>query len=117
MKRFLVNLWEQTAEAFTERKGFVILLFFFNYFTMAWHLALADDIYRAFAYGCVLLLFIVILAALLRRLLPPKWKGRARKALLAVSVVPFVVESFVMYTYKALLGAGILLFAAPLTSA
>lgn len=107
MKRFFTNLWEGIAQSFTEHKGFIFLLFFFNYFTMAWFLSLSDEIYEAFEYGCVLLLFIVLLAALLHRALNPKWRTRTEKALLFVCCVPFVIESFVMYNYKALIGAGI----------
>ena len=107
IKNAFLRFWEATEETFVEHTGFLFLLFFFNYFTMAWSLLLKQEILLALEYGLALFLCLVLFTALLRRFLRPAWLPHVKTALLAVSVLLFVIESFVMYTYEALIGAGI----------
>ena len=107
VKKASLRLWEAIEETFAEYTGFLFLLFFFNYFTMAWSLLLKQEILLAVECGLALFFCFVLLTAVLRRFLSEAWLSRVKVALLAVSCLLFVVESFVMYTYKALIGAGI----------
>ena len=66
-----------------------------------------QEILLAVECGLALFFCFVLLTAVLRRFLSEAWLSRVKVALLAVSCLLFVVESFVMYTYKALIGAGI----------
>ena len=104
-----LNIWDAIEQTFIEHTGFIFLLFFLNYFTMAWSLLLIRDEWLALEYGCVLFLGILLLTALLRRFLreKAKWFRRVQGLLFLASFLPFPVEVFVMYTYKALIGAGI----------
>ena len=87
---------------------FMVTLFFMNYFTMAWSLLNANKTEVMIGYGFTLLLTAVLLTALLQLLCKP-WLVRLAKAgLLFICSVPFLVECFVMYNYKALLGVGII---------
>ena len=102
-----LRLWEAIEQTFTEHTGFLFLLFFFNYFTMAWSLLLKQEILLTLGYGLALFFCFVLLMAVLRRFLSGVWISRVKTALLIVSVLMFGMESFVMYTYEALIGAGI----------
>ena len=107
IKNASLRLWEAIEQTFTEHTGFLFLLFFFNYFTMAWSLLLKQEILLTLGYGLALFFCFVLLMAVLRRFLSGVWISRVKTALLIVSVLMFVMESFVMYTYEALIGAGI----------
>ncbi len=107
IKNASLRLWEAIEQTFTEHTGFLFLLFFFNYFTMAWSLLLKQEILLTLGYGLALFFCFVLLMAVLRRFLSGVWISRVKTALLIVSVLMFGMESFVMYTYEALIGAGI----------
>ncbi|MBR1759645.1 MAG: phosphoethanolamine transferase [Schwartzia sp.] len=106
-KKAALRLWEAIEQTFVEHTGFLLLFIFLNYFTMAWSLLLIREEWLALEYGCVLFLAGLLLTALLRRFLRPRWLTWAKRLLLFVSFLPFPAEVFVMYTYKALIGAGI----------
>ena len=101
------RLWEAIEETFAEHTGFLFLLFFLNYFTMAWSLALKGELLLLVSCGLALFFCFVLLTAALRRLLSDAWLSRVKTVMLFVSFLMFVMESFVMHTYKALIGAGI----------
>ena len=101
------RLWEAIEETFAEHTGFLFLLFFLNYFTMAWSLALKGELLLLVSSGLALFFCFVLLTAALRRLLSDAWLSRVKTVMLFVSFLMFVMESFVMHTYKALIGAGI----------
>ncbi len=107
IKNASLRLWEAVENTFIEHTGFLFLLFFFNYFTMAWSLSLKQEYLLALEYGLALFFCLLLFTALLRRFLSPVWLSRVKAVLLAVSLLLFAVESFVMYTYEALIGAGI----------
>ncbi|MCR5029974.1 MAG: lipid A phosphoethanolamine transferase [Selenomonadaceae bacterium] len=107
IKNASLRLWEAIEQTFTEHTGFLFLLFFFNYFTMVWSLLLKQEILLTLGYGLALFFCFVLLMAVLRRFLSGVWISRVKTALLIVSILMFGMESFVMYTYEALIGAGI----------
>ena len=107
IKNASLRLWEAIEETFVEHTGFLFLLFFFNYFTMTWSLALKGEVVFWASCGLALFFCFVLLTVALRRVLSDVWFSRVKMALLVVSFLLFVVESFVMHTYKALIGAGI----------
>ena len=105
IKNASLRLWEAIEKTFAEHTGFLFLLFFFNYFTMAWSLALKGELALLVSCGLALFFCFVLLTAALRRFLSDAWLSRVKTAFLAVSFLFFVVESFVMHTYQALIGA------------
>ena len=107
IKQTALNFWEAIEQTFVENTRFLFSLFFLNYFTMAWSLLLSNEEWLALQYGCILFFAVVLLTAFLWRILSPLWLGRVQWILLFISVLPFPVEIFVMHTYKALIGAGI----------
>ena len=107
IKKASLRLWEAIEETFVEHTGFLFLFFFFNYFTVAWSLALKQEWLLMLEYGLALFLCLVLFTTLLRRFLRPVWLERVKTALLVISFLMLVMESFVMYTYEALIGAGI----------
>ncbi len=104
-QRFLENL----QRCFRNNTGFMTVLFILNFFTLAWSLLLAGSWPLLWEYGAVLALCIFFGTVLLDRLLArrPSWLKWAKKTLLLLCLVPFVVECFVMHNYRALIGAGI----------
>lgn len=101
--------WERIRCCFSENSGFIWLLFGLNYFTLAWSLAAANDDWRLVEYGSALFLVIFLLTIALRvvfRSHPIAFR-RVKGGLLLISLLPFLVEFFVMYSYGALIGAGI----------
>ena len=102
--------WEGVRRCFSENSGFIWLLFGLNYFTLAWSLIEAEEDWRLAEYGSALFLAIFLLTialyALLRR--HPAAFRRVKTALLLISFLPFLLEVFVMYSYGALIGAGII---------
>ena len=74
---------------------------------MAWSLALKGELLLLVSCGLALFFCFVLLTAALRRLLSDAWLSRVKTVMLFVSFLMFVMESFVMHTYKALIGAGI----------
>ena len=107
VKKASLRFWEAIEQTFSEHTGFLFALFFLNYFTMAWSQALKDEYGFLISCGLALFFCFVLLTAALRRFLSDAWLSRVKAALLAVSFLLCVVESFVMYTYQALIGAGI----------
>ena len=101
--------WERIRCCFSENSDFIWLLFGLNYFTLAWSLAAANDDWRLVEYGSALFLVIFLLTIALRvvfRSHPIAFR-RVKGGLLLISLLPFLVEFFVMYSYGALIGAGI----------
>ena len=107
IKNAFLRLWGAIEQTFAEHTVFLFLLFFFNYFTMAWSLLLKHEFLLTLECALALFFCIVLLTALLRRFLPPVWMERVKHVLLVISFIPLVAETFVLYTYKALIGAGI----------
>ncbi len=107
VKNAFLRLWEAVECTFNEHTGFLALFFFFNYCTTAWSLFLLRELLLAAECGFALFFCILLLTALFRRLLSEKWLGRLKVLLLLIAFPPFLAEMFVMYTYKALIGAGI----------
>lgn len=105
----LMVWWERIRCCFSENSGFIWLLFSLNYFTLAWSLIAANDDWRLAEYGSALFLAVFFLTVVLSALLRghPIAFGRMKGGLLIVSLPPFIVEVFVMYSYGALIGAGI----------
>ena len=100
---------EWMQRCFSKNSGFIWLLFIFNYFTLGWSLLAADDVWLFFAYAGALFLAILLLTVGLQFLLRshPIAFRRIRLGLLFFSLPPFLVELFVMHSYGALIGAGI----------
>jgi len=100
---------EWMQRCFSKNSGFIWLLFIFNYFTLGWSLLAADDVWLFFAYAGALFLAILLLTVGLQFLLRshPIAFRRVRLGLLFFSLPPFLVELFVMHSYGALIGAGI----------
>lgn len=107
IKKASLRLWEAIEQTFAENTGFLFLLFFLNYFTMAWSQALRGEYVFLASCGLALFFCFVLLTAALRHFLSDTWFSRVKAVLLVGSFLLCVVESFVMYTYKALIGAGI----------
>ena len=107
IKNAFLRLWGAIEQTFAEHTVFLFLLFFFNYFTMAWSLLLKHEFLLTLECALALFFCIVLLTALFRRFLPPVWMERVKRVLLVISFIPLVAETFVIYTYKALIGAGI----------
>lgn len=95
-------------QRFYRENGLFILVFFLlNYFTMAWSLINEDKIEVMIGYGFTLFLGASCVAGLLCLLQKPLLVRIAKWALVIVCFVPFFIESFVMYNYKALIGTGV----------
>ena len=107
IKNAFLRLWNAIERVFVEHTGFLFLFFFCNYFTMACSLLLKQEILLTLEYGLALFFCLVLFMVLLHRFFSAKWLGRMKCVLLAVSALLLMVESFVLYTYKALIGAGI----------
>ena len=105
----LQDWWERIRRCFSENSGFIWLFFVLSYFTLAWSLLAAGEDWRLMEYGSALFLaiflFTVTLGVLLRD--HPMAFQRLKDGLLIVSLLPFLLEFFVMYSYGALIGAGI----------
>lgn len=102
-----VMAWAQRC--LSRNSGFMLLFFGLNYFTLAWSLVLAQEYLLLWAYGNALFLAIFLLTGLLDFFLrnyPRVFQGVKYGALL-LAFVPFIVEFFVMYSYQALIGAGV----------
>ena len=103
-----LKLWGRVQRCFTQNSGFILLFFIFNYFTMAWSLAHQRQLTLLVESAATLLLATMIFAAVLQKLVPKKILPYVKKVILFLCFIPFVVELFVMYNYKALIGAGII---------
>lgn len=101
--------WERIRRCFCENSGFIWLFFILNYFTLAWSLLAAGEDWRLMEYGSALFLAIFLLTVTWGVLLRdhPMAFQRLKDGLLIVSLLPFLLEFFVMYSYGALIGAGI----------
>lgn len=93
---------------FRQNTGFIFGMFLMNYFTMAWSLMNADKIEVMIGYGFTVFLAVFCLAALLRLLRRPLLVRSVKALLLVACFIPFFIESFAMYNYKALIGVGII---------
>lgn len=94
-------------DIFWGNKGFLILFFLMNYITMAWSLINANKIEVMVGYGCTLFLASFLITMFLQLLYKPFVKRLVKSFLLVISFIPFFIETFAMYNYKALIGAGI----------
>lgn len=101
--------WEWIRRCFSENSGFIWILFLLNYVTLAWSLLAAGDDWHFMEYGSALFLAIFALTLALHAILHerPVTFRRLKGGLLLLSFLPFVVEFFVMYSYGALIGVGI----------
>jgi len=106
-KMKLLRFAGRTQRMFQKNARFIAAFFLLNYITMAWSLLNADKIEVGIGYGFTLLLGSVCVTALLQLFYNPVLKRLAKTVLLLVSAVPFAIEFFAMYNYKALIGAGI----------
>ncbi len=107
-KRMILRGIGHLQQLFQKNGVFIGTFFFVNYFTMAWSLLDTNKLEVMIGYGFTLFLLIVCLTAVLQ-LLAKTWFIRLIKTILfVVCSVPFLIESFVMYNYKALLGVGII---------
>ena len=93
---------------FRRNAGFILLFFIINYITMAWSLAEADKIEVMVGYGFTLFFATLILTALLRFLRYDLLIRCTKILLIVVCIIPFFLEGFVLYTYDALIGIGII---------
>lgn len=107
LKRKLLKMVGRTHRLFQKNAGFILLFFLFNYFTMAWFLINENRIEVMVGYGFTLFLGSTLLAAGLRFLYNIRLRRGIKSLLLLLSAIPFLIESFAMYNYKALIGAGI----------
>lgn len=108
IKNKVLHIFAHFKRVFANNAGFILSFFIINFFTEAWLLVEEDKIEVMVGYGFTLFFATLLLAAGLN-ILPSKKLVYALKAiLLAVCIIPFVVESFVMYNYKALIGIGII---------
>lgn len=108
LKLKLLKVAGRMQRLFQKNANFIILFFLLNYFTMAWSLINANRIEVMIGYGFTLFLGTTFLAALLQLLYNPLLKRLAKSIVLIVSAIPFIVEVFAMYNYKALIGTGII---------
>ena len=107
LKTKIMKLIGRSQRLFGRNVGFILVFFLTNYFTMAWSLVRMDRIEVMIGYGFTLFLAAFFIAALLQLLRLPALIRLAKALLIMVCFVPFFIESFVMYNYKALIGAGI----------
>ncbi len=109
-KRFkirVLRLVSRVQRIFRQNTWFILGLFLMNYFTMAWSLINADKIEVMIGYGFTLFLASFCITALLQLIRRPLLLLAAKTLLLLVCFVPFFIETFAMYNYKALIGIGI----------
>lgn len=103
-----LKLWGRIQRCFTRNSGFILLFFILNYFTMAWSLTHQHQFELLIESAAMLLLGTMIFSAVLEKLTPQKILPYVKKVILFLCFIPFVVELFVMYNYRALIGAGII---------
>lgn len=104
----VLRLFGRLRGWFARNAGFVFLFFLINYITKAWSLAAEEKIEVMIGYGFTLFFATVLMTALIRFLLRNDLLIRVAKiTLIIVCLIPFLVESFVMYNYKALIGIGV----------
>lgn len=106
-KMKIMKLVGRAQRFFSKNAGFIFLFFLVNYFTMAWSLAKLDRIEVMVGYGFTLFLASFMVTALLQQLRRPLFIRLVKALLIVICFVPFFIESFVMYNYQALIGAGI----------
>lgn len=106
-KKAILRMVGRIQRCFSQNAGFILVLFLVNYFTMAWSLVTAERIEVMVGYGFTLLLASFCVAALLQLLRRPRVIRFVKGVLLVACTVPFLIETFVMYNYKALIGVGI----------
>lgn len=107
VKRRILKILGYIQDIFWGNKGFLLLFFLMNYITMAWSLINANKIEVMIGYGFTLFLASFLITVLLQLLYKPFVKRLAKSFLIVASFVPFFIEIFAMYKYKALIGAGI----------
>jgi len=98
--------WVQ--KLFQNNFGFMSLLFLLNYTTMAWSLLRAQEIELVIGYGFSLFMAVTAVMMLMQIFPTVKIKNVLKGILLFISGLPFLIEMFAMYNYKALIGAGII---------
>ena len=108
IKMRVLRLVGRLQQIFRQNTWFILGIFIMNYFTMAWSLINADKIEVMVGYGFTLFLASFCVAALLQLLRRPLLRRGVKALLLAACFVPFFIESFAMYNYKALIGVGII---------
>ena len=106
-KKAILRMVGRIQRCFSQNAGFILVLFLVNYFTMAWSLVTAERIEVMVGYGFTLFLASFGVAALLQLLRRPRVIRLVKSVLLVACTVPFLIETFVMYNYKALIGVGI----------
>lgn len=97
IQRFFYQNWQ-----------FIIGMLFFNYLTVAWSLWQFRQIEVMLFYSFSLFLGIVTMTGLLQLLYNPLLKKICKFGLMFSSAIFFSLESFAIYNYKALIGAGII---------
>lgn len=103
-----LKLLGRIQRCFTQNSGFILLFFIFNYVTMAWSLTHQHQFTLLLESAAMLFLETMIFAAVLQKIVPKRILPYVKKVILFVCFIPFAVELFVMYNYRALIGAGII---------
>lgn len=99
---------DAAVKIFFANGGFIFLFFLFNVLTLSWSLLNEDkvDVFIGYAFSVLFASF--LLAAVLSLIRIPRLLKVVKALIILVFFVPFFVETFVMYNYKALIGTGIM---------
>lgn len=108
LKAKFLRLFARIGRGVRHNAGFIFLFFILNYLTMAWSLAEEDKIEVMIGYGFTLFFFSLLLTAGLYLLHHDRLRSVLKMLLIIICAIPFFVEVFSMYNYKALIGIGII---------
>jgi len=95
-------------QIFQQNFSFIFWVLFFNYITVAWSLWHTKHLEVILLYGFFLFLGLTSLSALLQLIPYPRIRKTLWACLLLGSGIFWGLESFAIYNYKALIGAGII---------
>ncbi len=95
-------------KVFANNCKFIAALFLLTYFTMAWRLIDEEKFLLAFYYAFTVFLFSFIIGAVIEKLPSNILRKTIKSFLVIINIIPFIMETFVMHTYKILINAGII---------
>ena len=87
---------------------FILTFFIMNFLTIGWSLFSTDRPVEAVLYGFTLLLALIFFTALIGFIPFRKLQDIIKIFVIAICSIPFLLETFTMYNYHALIGAGII---------
>jgi len=92
----------------TENAGFIILLFLINSTTIAISYINKDAYLYAYVYASAIFLLSLISTFVINLIPNVKLRNIITLFILTITALPLLLESFVLYNYKALVGAGVI---------